>query len=71
MKNNLKKWLLVGTVCDMLNGTKKKKESHFCLSSVANIYFCNTKPPMFSWVPSQYIACSSRLQRGTEFLVKT
>ena len=24
MKNNLKKWLLVGTVCDMLNGTKKK-----------------------------------------------
>lgn len=50
---------------------EKKKESHFCLSSVANIYFCNTKPPRFSWVPSQYIACSSRLQRGTEFLVKT
>ena len=66
MKNNLKKRLLVGTVCDMLNCTeKKKKESHFCLSSVANIYFCNTKPPRFSWVLSQYIACSSRLRRGT------
>ena len=71
MKNYLKKRLLVETLCDMLNGTKKEKETHFCLSSVANIYFCNTKPPRFSWVPSQYIACSSRLQRGTEFLVKT
>lgn len=71
VKNHLKKRLLVETVCDMLNGTKKEKETHFWLSSVANIYFCNTKPPRFSWVPSQYIACSSRLQRGTEFLVKT
>ena len=69
--NDLKKRLLVGTVCDILNCTKKKKESHFCLSSVGNIYFCNTKPPRFSWVPPQYIdrvRCSSRLQPGTEFL---
>lgn len=29
MKNNLKKWLLVGTVCDMLNGTKKKRNHIF------------------------------------------